>query len=167
MSFVKTFKEDGITSDKVLPLVEKKKEKNRLYIRFIALLLLSNCFTFLLFSSKESPIPSGEVSVIEAPDGYIQMVLPLSLHIPLSNTLNAVTIIDSNDKVICSKAYMVNEAATKTTAFEEDLINSYRVFIHKNDIAQLMRKSDLKLRAYPYTTHFSSSKRRRTYEVHF
>lgn len=167
MSFVKTFKEDGTELNKILPVQEKKKDRIRIYIKFASIVLLTNIFTYLLFSTDQNNIDQNiQKNNFVIPADFTAFSLPLNVFTPLTQESTLVTILNEKNQVICEKAILIE----KIEMTEEDMAMdqvSYKVLIHKKDISKVIGQGKSILNAFPFANNLKSSQRRINYEVNF
>ena len=165
-NYEKTLGNTGTKLNKALPAQEKKKEIQRIYIKFTALLFITNIFTYLLFS----PTPTQELQydpTQNIPTSFIELSLPLTLRTTVGMNAKKVTITDNKNNIICKEAYVVDSEQRKDELFNEEYEKHYQVFVHPKDLIKISNKRKIKLWAFPYSQSFSPVKKVKQYEVIF
>lgn len=145
-----------------LPIEVEKRKRIETIVKFSLLILLSNFFTYLLFSPS---LPAKlEKKIIQRP-GYVKLFLPLKTMflIPEQSEVSA-TIMDINNNIIFKKVYIrsVKEIDLKGDLNYNSDVDSkesvkYEVDISQNDFKKINTISKKELLALPYQTSFSET----------
>lgn len=168
MNYEKTFNISGMPLNKELPAQERKKELHRLYIRFSALIMLTNLMTYLLFSGEEVYPPMPIVSEPTIPSGYVAMKIHLKLLIPKQsgNSSQSVTLINNQNTIICPEAKIKFDQ--ENNLFDQEKLQEiYQIYVPEKYVEPLVMNKDQQLWAIPFTRKLPQLKKRKSYEVIF
>src|SRR5690606_7912083 len=148
-----------ITSKKELAKRQRKKELTR----FLCLLILSNCLTYLLSYETEEIVDISETRSI-IPDGHEKIRINADLLVPFSFD-KKVKALNKRNELICSEVILFSQDLTSS---EEDFLNQSKqkeltVIAPIKCLSKLLTLTELKLVPLSYQGKLAA--KRSAYEV--
>ncbi len=154
-----------------LPIEIEKRKKIEIITKFLILIVLSNFFTFLIFS--HSPEQS-KAKVPTLRSGHIKLFLPIkSLFIVPKDSQVVATILDKKNHVIFKKVYLksidglVQEDNFSYLQTNNKEIQKYEVEISQTDFKKIKNPTDRELFAVPYESDFKEDYSDKSHSLEF